>query len=131
MRRIFLYIIALAFIGLAIAGKASGPEINKILPKASVADSTATLNVVPLDSLTLDTKSAVTVNDTTFFRTDSILATTDSIFLTPDSLADDSLHRAKMAEALPPIPQEEHFHESIVKKRILKTKLLSTPKTLW
>lgn len=102
MRRIFLYIIALAFIGLAIAGKASGPEINKILPKASVADSTATLNVVPLDSLTLDTKSAVTVNDTTFFRTDSILATTDSIFLTPDSLADDSLHRAKMAEALPP-----------------------------
>jgi hypothetical protein len=97
---------AVAFIGLAIAGKAGGPDVNTVLPVASTADSSAVINVVPIDSLSLASDSIVVRNDTVFLRKDSIFETTDSIFLRQDSLSadsavNDSTHRAKRGEPLP------------------------------
>lgn len=77
----------LAFIGLAIAGKTGRPQAAGPLPKASAADSSATMTVTPLDTLTLDTDSVVFRNDTAFFRVDSLTSVSDSISLVPDSAA--------------------------------------------
>ena len=85
MRRFILYIIALAFISLAIANKDTlEPAVD---PTGSVEspDSSEYSGFVPLDSLSLNTDWVNVNNDTAFFGYDSIFSTSDSIIHLNDS----------------------------------------------
>ncbi len=95
MRHTTLYISALAFAGLAIACKTVATPVNNQLPRPSSTDSSADVDFVPLDSLSLNADSVVVRNDTAFFGYDSLLVTNDSIILAGDSLAMDSTYRAR------------------------------------
>lgn len=100
MRRIILYIIALAFIGLAIAGKAELPQIvSGQLPRTETADSSAVIRSVPLDSLVINTDSITVRGDSVFYRVGSTTEVTDSISL--DSIPSDSLHSARLGDPMP------------------------------
>jgi len=85
----------LAFAGLAIACKTVATPVNNQLPRPSSTDSSADVDFVPLDSLSLNADSVVVRNDTAFFGYDSLLVTNDSIILAGDSLAMDSTYRAR------------------------------------
>ena len=85
MRRILLYIIALAFIGLAIAGKAESPQVNVPLSQPSTADHSAAASDVPKDSVRRKTRIIDHALDSTFIHFDSIRAVGDSVFVYPDS----------------------------------------------
>lgn len=93
----------MAFIGLALAGQKNAPAANKILPEASAVDSSATVDIVPLDSLLVRSDSIVVRNDTAFFHHDTTLTVNDSIFLNEaDSVENNSSrHTAVRGEALP------------------------------
>ena len=99
MRRILLYITAVASIGLSIAQQAQIPDATAVSQVGEAADSSAANLFVPIDSLEFSADSINVRNDTMFFRYDSVFATTDSIAV--DSMPNDSIHRAKRGTPIP------------------------------
>ena len=102
MRRIFLYITALAFIGLAIAQQSRSPQPLERNSATETPDSAGGNIFVPVDTILAYNDSIVERNDTDFFSYDSIFSTTDSLTAFPDSLANDSSYRARRGTPLPP-----------------------------
>ena len=106
MKRILLYIIALAFLGFALAQQSLSPERKTPENIAEVNDSSVVRTFVPVDSFTLNTDLVNVRPDSVSFAFDSIFSTTDSIVLDtiPPSLRDslpeefnDSSYRARRA----------------------------------
>lgn len=99
MRRILLYITAVASIGLSIAQQAQRPDATDVSQEGEAADSSAVNLFVPVDSLEWSADSITERNDTMFFKYDSVFATTDSIVT--GSLLNDSTYRARRGEPIP------------------------------
>lgn len=93
MRRILLYITAVASIGLSLAQQAQRPDDSTVSPEGEAAGTPAVNSFVPVDSLEFATDSIAVRNDTMFFGYDSVFATTDSILA--ESLPGDSAYRAR------------------------------------
>ena len=79
MRRIFLYIAALAIIGFAIARKQDAPNPTHSFSGDETVESSAGDTFVPIDTLTLNTEAGTVAHDSLKFAYDSIFSTTDSI----------------------------------------------------